>query len=306
MSWSKNNEPTCTASASDAVELLIRGKTRDIGGLMVRRVLPSQGRRMVGPVIFFDHVGPGDLPPGEGIDVRPHPHIGIATVTYLFEGQLSHRDSLGIHQSIEPGAVNWMTAGRGIVHSERSGPEFRKTGGRLHGIQLWIALPTDKEEAKPSFQHYPADVFKDTRVGPIRVRVLAGEAYGVKSPVYSLSPLLYAEAHLPKESLLHLPNDLPERAVYVVSGSVRCGKRGGGLSGPGEMLVFGEGEKVDIRSPHGAHVMLIAGEPVGHRYIEWNLVSSSRERIEKAKDDWRERRFLFVPGDEEERIPLPE
>jgi len=306
MSWSESSEPTCTASSSEVVELVIRGRTHDIGGIKVSRVLPSHGRRMVGPFIFFDHIGPGAIAPGQGLDVRPHPHIGLATVTYLFEGEIVHRDSLGIEQAIKPEAINWMTAGRGIVHSERSGPEFRERGGRLHGIQLWIALPTHKEETKPSFRHYPADSIPSARVGPVRVRVLAGTAFGVSSPVHTLSPLLYAEATMPKDSLLLLPNDLPERAVYVVSGSIRCGKRGGGMVDAGQMLVFAEGEKVDIRSTHGAHVMLLAGEPVGPRFIDWNLVSSTRERIEQAKQDWREGNFPTIPGDDQERIPLPE
>ncbi|HFE44484.1 MAG TPA: pirin family protein [Nannocystis exedens] len=305
MSAPPSTEPTCTASASDTVELIIRGSRRDLGGIALRRLLPAQGRRMIGPFIFFDHVGPSELAPGQGLDVRPHPHIGLVTVTYLFAGSVHHRDSLGMQQVLEPGSLNWMTAGRGIVHSERSSEEFRKSGGKLHGIQLWIALPSKKEETKPSFRHYAATSIPSVRITGVTIKILAGSAFGVRSPVHVLSPLLYAEATMPKDSRLVLPNDLPERAAYVVSGTIRCGKRGDPV-GTGQLLVFGEGDKVDLRSPRGAHIMIIAGEPVGPRFIEWNLVSSSQERIEEAKDKWQKRLFPTVPGDEDEFIPLPE
>ncbi len=305
MNAPSSTEATCTASASDAVELVIRGGLHDNDGIKLRRLLPAQGRRMIGPFIFFDHLGPSELVPGQGLDVRPHPHIGLVAVTYLFAGSMHHRDSLGMQQILEPGSLNWMTAGRGIVHSERSSDEFRKHGGMLHGIQLWIALPSKKEETKPSFRHYAAASIPSVRIAGVTIKILAGAAFGVRSPVHVLSPLLYAEATMPKESRLVLPDDLPERAAYVISGTIRCGKRGDHV-GPGQMLVFGEGDKVDLRSPRGAQIMILAGEPVGPRIVEWNLVSSSQERIDQAKDDWRERRSPTVPGDEDEFIPLPE
>ncbi len=305
MSLPSSPEATCTASASNAVELVIRGGVRDLDGTSLRRLLPAQGRRMIGPFIFFDHLGPGERKPGQGIDVRPHPHIGLIAVTYLFAGSIHHRDNLGMQQVLEPGSINWMTAGRGIVHSERSSDEFRKSGGSLHGVQLWIALPTKKEETKPSFRHYAAASIPSVRIAGVTIKVLAGAAFGVRSPVHVLSPLLYAEATMPKDSRLILPDDLPERAAYVVSGTVRCGKRGDPV-GAGQMLVFGEGDKVDLRSPRGAHILILAGQPVGPRFIEWNLVSSSEQRIEQAKEDWREQRFATIPGDDDDFIPLPE
>ena len=307
MSWSPSKEPTCTASESAAIDTIIHARTHDIGGFTVGRVLPALGRRMVGPFIFFDHMGPGDFAPGEGIDVRPHPHIGLATVTYLFEGEIHHRDSLGTHQPIRPGAINWMTAGRGIVHSERSGPEFRERGGRVHGIQLWIALPKDKEETKPSFRHHRAESIPEKSAHGVTLRVLAGEGFGMRSPVVPLSPLLYAEAKMTKGAKLTLPEapELPERAVYVVSGALRCGRTRDQVRAK-EMAVLGEEGDLDLRAVEDTHLMILAGAPLGHRHIFWNLVSSSKDRIERAKEDWREGRFPTVPGDEDERIPLPE
>jgi redox-sensitive bicupin YhaK (pirin superfamily) len=283
--------------------LIIEARTRDIGGFSVGRVLPSPRRRLVGPFIFFDHMGPALLAPGRGIDVRPHPHINLATVTYLFEGEIVHRDSLGSLQAIRPGAINWMTAGRGIVHSERTGPEARRTGSRLHGVQLWVALPKAQEEAEPDFRHYPADSHPEIARGGVRVRVLAGNAYGVASPVRTLSPLFYAEAAIPAGSELPLPEEHRERAAFIVDGTVRCGdERIEAL----RMVVFPPGAAPPLRAESSARVMLLGGAPLdGERHIWWNFVSSSRERIEQAKRDWKEGRFPPVPG-ETEYIPLPE
>ena len=281
---------------------IIEGRTRDLGGFSVGRVLPSAARKLVGPFIFFDHMGPAAFEPGQGIDVRPHPHINLATVTYLFEGEIVHRDSLGSLQAIRPGAINWMTAGRGIVHSERTGPELRKVGSRLHGLQLWVALPRAKEEADPDFRHYPAAALPELRKGGARVRVLAGTAYGAASPVQTLSPLFYVEAMIPAGSKLPLPEEHLERAAYVVEGEISCGEA---RIEPRRMAVFNPGSML-LRAESPARVALIGGAPLdGERHIWWNFVSSSRERIERAKRDWKDGRFVPVPG-ETEFIPLPE
>ncbi len=258
----------------------------------------------MGPFAFFDNMGPATLGPGAGIDVRPHPHIGLATVTYLLEGELLHRDSLGSLQAIRPGDINWMTAGRGIVHSERTPPELRLAGSRLHALQLWVALPAALEEDEPSFVHYPGQTLPRVDVAGAAVRVLAGAAYGVSSPVRTPSPLLYLEATLPAGRELPLPGECEERAAYVLEGAIRCGAE---RAGPGRMLVFAPGSGVALRAEEAARVVLIGGAPIdGERHIFWNFVSSSRERIERAKRDWRERRFPRVPGDDAEVEPLPE
>ncbi|MGH8620845.1 MAG: pirin family protein, partial [Burkholderiales bacterium] len=247
--------------------------------------------------------GPVAFEPGQGIDVRPHPHIHLATVTYLFEGEIVHRDSLGSLLPIRPGAINWMTAGRGIVHSERTGPELREAGSRLHGLQLWVALPAEHEESDPDFRHYPAASLPEIERGGARVRVLAGNAYGAASPVQTLSPLLYAEAMIPAGRALPLPDEHRERAAYVVEGAIRCGEQ---RIEALRMAVFAPGPTPPLGAESAARVMLIGGAPLdGERHIWWNFVSSSRERIEQAKRDWKERRFPAVPG-ETEFIPLPE
>jgi redox-sensitive bicupin YhaK (pirin superfamily) len=282
---------------------IIEARTRDLGGLSVGRVLPSPRRRLVGPFIFFDHFGPVAFEPGKGMDVRPHPHINLATVTYLFEGEIVHRDSLGSFQAIRPGAINWMTAGRGIVHSERTGPELRNAGSRLHGLQLWVALPRAREESEPDFRHYPAAGMPEMRKGGARVRVLAGTAYGTTSPVQTLSPLFYVEAMIPAGGELPLPEEHRERAAYVVEGAVRCGEA---LVEPARMAIFEPGPTPPLRAEAATRVVLIGGAPLdGERHIWWNFVSSARSRIEQAKRDWKERRFAPVPG-ETEFIPLPE
>jgi redox-sensitive bicupin YhaK (pirin superfamily) len=285
------------------IELVLHGKPRDLGGFSVRRVLPSMQRRMVGPFVFWDHMGPASFDPGRGIDVRPHPHIGLATVTYLFEGEIVHKDTLGSDESIRPGAVNWMTAGRGIAHSERTGPEVRRRGSRAHGIQSWVALPREREETEPSFQHHPADTLPETSLGGARLRVLAGTAYGLTSPVPVLTPTLYVDAVMPAGSRLILPEGYGERAAYVVEGSVACE---GEEAGEAEMLVAREGAEVALVASAPSRVMLLGGERMdGPRHVWWNFVSSSKERIEQAKKDWTDGRFGKIPGDDTELIPLP-
>jgi redox-sensitive bicupin YhaK (pirin superfamily) len=304
VSFEEAPSPDCKECASTpSIELVVEPRSRDIGGFAVRRVLPSTRRRMIGPFVFFDHMGPAVFPPGEGMDVRPHPHINLATVTYLFEGEIDHRDSLGSHQTIQPGAINWMTAGSGIVHSERTPMAARQTGQRLHGIQLWVALPAAHEETAPAFFHHPAASIPSVEFSGVRVRVLAGSAYGKASPVQLFSPLYYLDAQLDAGAELELPSDLPERAAYVASGSIRTGHEA--IDEP-KLLVFRAGQRAVLRAVSAARVLLLGGEPLeSPRHIFWNFVSSSPERIERAKRDWAERRFPLVPGDEEEFVPLP-
>jgi redox-sensitive bicupin YhaK (pirin superfamily) len=282
---------------------LIETRTRDLGGFEVRRLLPMATRQSVGPFVFFDHMGPARFAPGTGIDVRPHPHIGLATLTYLFEGEILHRDSLGFVQPIRPGDVNWMTAGRGIVHSERTGPELRAAGSALHGLQLWIALPKADEETEPAFFHHSGETVPLVRQGDAVVRVIVGSAGGANSPVKTFSPMFYFDAQLAAGSKFDLAADYPERAVYVVSGELALCDMS--LT-EGQMLVLPEGIPVAIEAIANARFVMLGGAPLdGPRFIWWNLVSSSRERIEQAKRDWAEDRFEKVPG-ETEFIPLPE
>lgn len=288
-----------------ASELVINARPRDVGGFFVRRVLPALERKLVGPFIFYDHLCRVEFAPGQGLDVRPHPHISLATVTYLFEGAFLHRDSLGYAQLIEPGAVNWMIAGRGIAHSERTPPDLRRSGGPLHGIQSWVALPRAHEEVEPSFTHHPRGTIPRLSWPGVELTVIAGTAYGERSPVAVLSPTLYVHARLEAGASLPLPDEHAERAVYVVRGAVSA-LAGGAERGEGTLLVLPEGA-VTLRSAGGADVMLLGGAPLdGDRHIFWNFVSSSLERLERAKRDWREQRFTPVVGDEHERIPLPE
>ena len=286
-----------------AVRQILKPKPRDIGAFSVRRVLPAFPTQMVGPFIFFDHMGPEALAPGGGLDVRPHPHIGLATVTYLFEGEIVHRDSLGCVQPIRPGDVNWMTAGRGIVHSERTPDALRATGSRIHGIQTWVALPLDHEEAAPAFVHHAAATLPAVARPGAKVRVIAGHAFGARSPVAVFTDTLYAAAELAAGATLALPPDHEERAVYLVEGSASV--EDSALE-PGQMAVLAPGGEVAIRAGAASIVMLVGGAKMdGHRFIWWNFVASTRERIERAKADWRDDRFAAVPG-ETERIPLPE
>lgn len=295
---------TAPCPGTPQLATVIDARMRDLGGFTVGRVLPSTARKLVGPFIFFDHMGPAAFAPGHGIDVRPHPHIGLATVTYLFAGEIVHRDSLGSHQPIRPGDVNWMTAGRGIAHSERTGSELRQAGSRLDGLQLWVALPRKHEETEPEFHHHPARDLPSAVVSSAQVRVLAGSAYGETSPVRTFSPLFYVDAAIPAGGELPLPDEYEERAAYVVSGTVECGNE---QAERGRMLVFAPGVPVALRGISEARVALIGGAPIdGERHIFWNFVSSSEARIEQAKRDWREGRFPQVPGDEQEFIPLPQ
>jgi redox-sensitive bicupin YhaK (pirin superfamily) len=282
--------------------MVLRPHLRDLGGgFVVRRLLPAAAQRSVGPFVFFDHFGPITAQPHDRHDVRPHPHIGLATVTYLFEGAGLHRDSTGAVQRIEPGAINWMTAGRGIVHSERTPDDLRGTVRRSHGLQLWCALPAADEEIAPSFAHTPAEAIPALEVGGARVRVLVGEAWGVVSPVVVRSPTLYLDIALAAADALPLPLAV-ERAVYVVDGAVRLD---GALLEPQTMTVLAAGEEPMLSADGDARVVLIGGEPLGTRHLWWNFVSSRKERLVQAADDWRAGRFPAVPG-ETEFIPLPE
>ncbi len=305
MSWSDAHDPSCDpCESTPVIETIIEPRKRDLGGFSVGRVLPSVRKRMVGPFIFFDEMGPAEFPPGEGINVRPHPHINLATVTYLFEGEIEHRDSLGSHRVIHPGAINWMTAGRGIVHSERTRAEVRARTARLHGIQLWLALPKEHEETEPEFFHHPADTIPKLEKGGVTLRVLAGEAFGEKSPVRTYSPLFYVDAHLEANSTLELAPEYADRAAYVTKGKVRCDSE---LITQPKMLVFRDGASVALHAEEDARVLLLGGQPLSEqRHIWWNFVSSDPARIERAKADWREGRFEKVPGDDQEFTPLPQ
>lgn len=284
-----------------AIEVIIEPGEKELGGFSVRRSLPSRQRQMVGPWIFFDHMGPADFPAEKGIDVRPHPHIGIATVTYLFEGEILHRDSLGSQQPIRPGDINLMVAGRGIVHSERERPEVRATNHRLHGLQLWMALPVDAEETAPEFHHYPSADIPALEVDGVPLRVMMGSAYGATSPVKTFAETLYVEAHLQPGQVIELP-DAEERAVYVASGSLKARD----MEIPAHALaVFDKRPGVSLEASEESRIAIIGGEPLGKRCIVWNLVSSRAERIDQAARDWREGRFPRVPGDEKEFIPFP-
>ncbi len=302
MSWQPAGVPMCHEKRRP-IDVLIEPRARNLGGFEVRRVLPSARRRSVGPFVFFDEMGPAAFPAGEGIDVRPHPHIGLATVTYLFEGEILHRDSLGSVQPIQPGALNWMTAGRGITHSERTPPALRAEGQRLHGIQSWVALPRDLEETAPDFQHFPADSLPVVERDGATLRLIAGEAYGERAPVETALDLIYLEANLKAEAPLPLPEDKAELAVYVVTGDVRIGDA---PVAPGRMAVLSPEASCTVTALSKARLMLLGGAPVdAKRYMWWNFVSSSEARIEQAKADWRDGRFPQVPG-EDDIIPLPE
>jgi redox-sensitive bicupin YhaK (pirin superfamily) len=281
---------------------VIGSRQRDLGGFVVRRVLPAGGRQMVGPFIFFDHLGPTQFPPGDGIDVRPHPHIALATVTYLFSGSLQHRDSLGTVQDIRPGDVNWMSAGRGIAHSERTPQTARATGERVHGIQSWVALPDGHEDGEPTFVHYSASTLP-TRVGDgVDLTVIAGEAFGLRSPVVTLWPTLYVHAQVADGAALEVPSDHGERALYVVQGEIAIGE----IRVPeGQLAVLESGTNVTLRALRSARAMLLGGAHFPTpRFIWWNFVASSQERIERAKERWERQQFPMVPG-ETEYIPLP-
>ena len=287
------------------IALVILPRAHDIGGFEVRRALPARERQMVGPFIFFDQMGPGEFLAGTGLDVRPHPHIGLATVTYLFEGSIQHRDSLGSDQPILPGDVNWMTAGQGITHSERSSAESRRAARQLSGIQSWVALPKAAEETAPDFTHHPAASLPLAEEAGLRLRLIAGEGWGLRAPVAVSSPLFYADAVLAPGARVALPDQHEERAAYVLEGEVSVA---GDTHAAGRMLVFHPRSGLALRAgPAGARLLLLGGAAMdGPRFVFWNFVSSSRERIEQAKADWQGGRFARVPTDATEFIPLPE
>ena len=288
----------------DALKTVIVPRTADLGdGFTVRRALPSIQSRMVGPFVFFDHFGPAVFKSGAGLDVRPHPHIGLATVTYLFDGEIMHRDSLGTAVPIRPGAVNWMTAGQGIVHSERTGTERRAKGDSLHGLQMWVALPADKEEMAAEFTHYAVEDFPMVQDNGQSVRVVVGSAYGTRSPVKTTTETLFADAHLKAGSTLPLDPDHAERAIYLLDGEVEIA---GDTFSRDRLLVFKAGDRITIKALADTHLVVFGGEPLdGPRHIWWNFVSSRKDRIEQAKADWTAGHFQKVPGDEIEFIPLP-
>jgi redox-sensitive bicupin YhaK (pirin superfamily) len=293
-------------AAGDSLQLVIVPPTRDLGDdFQVRRALPNERRRMVGPFVFLDQMGPTVFAPGRGLDVRPHPHIGLATLTYLLDGEIVHRDSLGVVQPIRPGEVNWMTAGRGIVHSERTSPQRRESGSPLAGLQCWVALPKAHEETDPSFAHLDAHDLPLVEGDGVRASIVAGECFGRRSPLATLSPLLFVDVSLQAGARVDVPAAYAEQAIYVIEGRLDLGRDGS--FDAGRLLVLKPGAALTLRGagPGATRVVLLGGEPLeGPRRIAWNFVSSSIERIEQAKDDWRQGRFPQVPG-ETEFIPLP-
>jgi redox-sensitive bicupin YhaK (pirin superfamily) len=305
MSWHACPQAESRAAAPDeaAVELELVPRTRDLGGFEVGRVLPSGKRRAVGPFVFFDQMGPSTFGPGHGLDVRPHPHIGLATLTYLFEGEILHRDSVGSEQPIRPGAVNWMTAGRGIVHSERTPAEQRGAPAPLFGIQAWIALPRSAEEAEPAFHHHAAPDLPALEEDGVRLRLIAGRFMGLSSPVATFSETLYADIRLAPGARLALDHHAGERALYLVSGEVDIA---GHRHAPGRMLLLRQGPRLELSATTETRLLLVGGEPPdGPRHLWWNFVSSSKERIRAAQADWKAGHFPAVPGDAE-FIPLPD
>ena len=302
MIWSPASDPTTASRRCPGLATVIAPRARDLGGFTVRRLLPAPALHAIGPFVFWDQMGPATFAAGDGMDVRPHPHIGLATVTYLFSGTILHRDSLGTSQRIEPGAINWMTAGRGIVHSERTPQELRTNGSPLAGIQAWVALPRGLEECAPAFVHHPAETLPIHRRGGTTIRVLVGSLDGATSPVVPPSRMVYADADLAPDARFVLPADEPERAVHVAAGAIRVG---GERFDAGRLLVFRPGDAVAIESLGPARVMILGGEPLdGPRHLWWNFVSTTEDRIEQAKADWDAERFPSVPG-ETERITLP-
>ncbi len=285
------------------IELTIEPREKDLSGFSVRRILPFAKRRMVGPFIFLDHMGPAQFAAGHGMDVRPHPHIGLATVTYLFEGELFHRDTLGSAQEILPGAVNWMTSGRGIAHSERTGAEERARPHAAHGLQSWVALPKEYEEIAPEFHHHAADSLPEFTHKNVQFKLICGRALSHEAPVKVYSPIFYLEAHMPAGSSFTLPPEYRERALYLVSGKLRIA---GNIISPLTLPIFEAGGDIRIEALEDSRLMLLGGEPFAEpRFIWWNFVSTSEDRIAQAKEDWQQGTFGTVPGDEKEFIPLP-
>ncbi len=305
MSWRPCPDPVPGDRPSvEAIETIIVPRAVDLGEMEVRRVLPAAQRQMVGPFIFVDQMGPAEFLTDQGIDVRPHPHINLATVTYLLEGEILHRDSLGTEQAIRPGAVNWMRAGRGIVHSERTAPELKARGQRLFGMQTWVALPAAAEESDPVFMHHPEADMPRLDDGALSLRLIAGEMHGLRSPLATVSETLYADIGLSAGGRVEIEPSHEERALYLLSGTVEID---GARHEPGRLLVLRPGAHVAVAAESDARLMLYGGEPMeGPRYIWWNFVSSRPDRIEQAKEEWARGRFDTVPGDEEEFIPLPD
>ena len=303
MSWTVAESPRCAgAKDRDIVETVIHPKPKDIGAFSVRRCLPSSEKRSIGPFVFFDEMGPATMPPGVGMDVRPHPHVNLATITFMFDGEIHHRDSLGTSAVIRPGAINLMVAGRGITHSERSPEAARPVEASLHGLQLWIALPETHEETEPAFHHYPAADLPVWEESGARIRLLVGDWGAHQSPVKTFSSTLYAAIDLAPNAEVTVA-DAPERGLYIVDGAISIA---GERHEAGAMVVLRGGVAARIHADSAATVALIGGEPLGERFMYWNFVSSRRARIEQAKDDWAHERFAVVPGDEAERIPLPD
>lgn len=283
--------------------MTITPRERDLGGFSVRRILPAIGRKMVGPFIFFDHLGPVTFAPGQGMDVRPHPHIGLATVTFLFDGAIGHRDNLGSVQVIRPGDVNWMTAGSGIAHSERTPPDVRTTGGAIEGIQCWVALPLQHEQTPPTFAHHPSATLPEFSIDGVRLKLLAGSAFGRQSPVHTFSDMIYIDVQCAAGQTLTIPAGERELGAYVVHGHVKVS---GHVLSEKSLAIGHPGDDLKIEAGSAARVMIIGGEPFGEtREIWWNFVASSKELIEQAKKDWTDQKFRRVPGDEDEFIPLP-
>lgn len=305
MSFSPCPDPVLGDRAtSNAIDLLIIPRAVDLGEMTVRRALPSAKRQMIGPFIFFDQMGPAEFLTDQGIDVRPHPHINLSTLTYLFEGEILHRDSLGTELAIQPGAVNWMRAGSGIVHSERTSAERKAQGQRLFGLQTWMALPADVEESDPAFIHHPANDLPMVDTDGVKMRLIAGEMLGAKSPLKASSETLYADIQLKAGARLPLESVYDERAIYTLSGTIEIGPDSSFEAG--QLMVLRSGADTTIKASSDARFMVFGGDPMdGPRYIWWNFVSSRRERIEAAKEEWSQGRFDTVPGDEEEFIPLP-
>ncbi|HCR94409.1 MAG TPA: hypothetical protein DIV98_05635 [Oceanicaulis sp.] len=293
-----------------SLERILEGKSRDLGGFSVARILPVAHRRHVGPFVFYDQMGPARFKPGQGIDVRPHPHIGLATVTYLFDGEMDHRDCLGVHETIRPGDVNWMTAGKGVTHSERTGEDARASGMFMHGIQVWVALPDDKQEIDAEFHHHGADELPAFEKGGAQFRLILGEAYGHTSPVRVYSPIVYAHIEAKAGAEFDLPEGHEELAIHVVSGTITTGAET--IAG-GQMAIFTPGAVTGrVSVSEDARLMLLGGQSLGERFMEWNFVSTTRERIEQAKNDWRasiaagfKDTPFRMPVDENEYIPLP-
>ena len=298
------NDPQSENSGRcEAIDLIITPKEHDLGGFFVRRALPAAKQRKVGPWVFFDHIGPATFAPGAGIDVRPHPHINLATVTYLFEGEMLHRDSLGNELAIKPGEINLMVAGSGIVHSERQSEQVKAHKNHIHGLQLWLALPESDEEMDPEFHHYDSTQIPSITIDAVPVRVLIGTAYGVQSPVKTFAETLYLEATLKAGQSLTLPDGVEERAMYVVQGKVKSRES---LIEQYSMAVLSAGQTVTVTAVEDTRLALVAGERLSYRHIWWNFVSSRKARIEQAKQDWQTGTFPKVPGDDIEFIPLPD